>query len=160
MIADDGRPQIMDSGLSLIITRSDFTIASVCGPCRWMSPEVLDPSDEYYVYDADDTSATPSYTSPFSEKSDVYSLGMTIMEVITGKAPYHHRRHDTVVILDVIRGTLPPRPAENLVSDGLWDLLKSCWQKLPENRPTAKIVELWLETLRWTEGIQTLHKIS
>jgi len=160
LIADDGSPQIMDQGLSLIVSRADFTIASLCGPCRWMPPEVLDPSDQYYEYDnleSDVDSATTSYLSPFTKQSDVYSLGMTILEVLTGKAPFHHRRYDTVVILDVIRGIRPPRPKDS-VSNGLWNLLCSCWQPQPENRPTAKIVELWLNMLRWTEEIERLYK--
>jgi serine/threonine protein kinase len=151
----------MDEGLSLIVSRADFTIASLCGPCRWMPPEVLDPSDQYYEYDTydsdSDTNAT-SYISPFTRHSDVYALGMTILEVFTGKAPYHHRRYDTVVILDIIRGTLPPRPGPDLVSDGLWALLSSCWQARPENRPTSRMVELWLDTLWLTEGVERLYK--
>jgi serine/threonine protein kinase len=160
LIADDGSPRIMDQGLSLIVSRADFTIASLCGPCRWMPPEVLDPSDQYYEYDnleSDVDSATTSYLSPFTKQSDVYSLGMTILEVLTGKAPFHHRRYDTVVILDVIRGIRPPRPKDS-VSNGLWNLLCSCWQPQPKNRPTAKIVELWLNMLRWTEEIERLYK--
>lgn len=160
LIRDDGSPQIMDEGLSLIVSRADFTIASLCGPCRWMPPEVLDPSDQYYEYDTydsdSDTNAT-SYISPFTRHSDVYALGMTILEVFTGKAPYHHRRYDTVVILDIIRGTLPPRPGPDLVSDGLWALLSSCWQARPENRPTSRMVELWLDTLWLTEGVERLY---
>ena len=156
MITDEGRPQIMDSGLSLIVSRADFTIASVCGPCRWMPPEVLEPSDEYYEYDSD----PDSDISPFSQWSDVYSLGMTILEVLTGKAPYHHRRYDTVVILDIIRGTYPPRPAKEVCSDGLWNLLCNCWKGLPESRPTARVVELWLGLLHWTEETRKLYKLQ
>jgi len=163
LIADDDRPKIMDHGLSRIVSRADFTVGSLCGPCRWMPPEVLDPSDQYYEYDTVDSDSdygTTSYTSPFTKRSDVYSLGMTILEVLTGKVPYHHRRYDTVVILDIIRGTRPPRPDKDLVSDGMWDLLCSCWQAQPDKRPTARIVELWLNMLQWTEEIQRLHELE
>ena len=164
MIGDDGTPQIMDAGLSLIVSRADFTVASLCGPCRWMPPEVLDPSDQYYDYEAietedDDDISSTSYSSPFGKQSDVYSLGMTILEVFTGKAPYHHRRYDTVVILDIIRGTLPPRPAKELVSEGLWSLLRCCWQPVPADRPNARVVELWLDVLRFTEDLQALYQL-
>jgi hypothetical protein len=84
---------------------------------------------------------------------------MTILEVITGKVPFHHRRYDTIVIVDVIRGVRPPRPEEDIKSDGLWDLLKSCWQAMPTNRPTPKCVELWLDMLRWTDEIHSLYQL-
>lgn len=160
MISDDGTPQIMDAGLSLIVSRADFTVASLCGPCRWMPPEVLDPSDEYDEYEPDSDSgntATVADASPFTKQSDIYSLGMTILEVSTGKAPYHHRRYDTVVILDIIRGTPPPRPATESVSEGLWKLLQCCWESSPMCRPTARIVELWLDTLWMTETVAALR---
>jgi len=138
----------MDAGLSQVISRADFTTASPCGPCRWMAPEILDLSDErdYEITDFD-TAAKEIFT----ELSDVYSLGMTILEVITGKVPFHHRRYDTVVIVDVIRGIRPPRPANGLWSDGLWDMLGSCWEELPAKRPEASVVERWLDLLRWME---------
>jgi serine/threonine protein kinase len=158
MIRDDGTPQIMDAGLSLIVSRADFTNASVCGPCRWMPPEVLEPSDDL-EYDIDADSDTDNIF-PFSRWSDVYSFGMTVLEVLTGKAPYHHRRYDTVVILDIIHGTPPPRPAKEVVSDGLWTMLHHCWKPLPESRPPVRGVELWLELLWKTEETRTLYKLA
>ena len=160
LISDDvgNPPQIMDEGLSLIVSRADFTVASLCGPCRWMPPEVLDPSDQYYEYDTFDSDSesdeSSSYSSPFTMQSDVYSLGMTILEVLTGEAPYHHRRYDTVVILDIIRGTLPPRPNDALVSEGVWGMLLCCWHPTPSKRPTARTVEIWLHMLWCIEEIE------
>lgn len=158
LIRDDGTPQIMDAGLSLIVSRADFTNASVCGPCRWMPPEVLEPSDdlEYDIVADSDT----DNIFPFSLQSDVYSLGMTILEVLTGKAPYHHRRYDTVVILDIIHGTPPPRPAKEVMPDGVWTMLHHCWKALPECRPQVRGVELWLDLIWKTEETRTLYKLQ
>jgi serine/threonine protein kinase len=130
----------MDCGLSSIVARgADFTTAGICGPCRWMSPEILDPPD--------DLSEVEELRSLFTKASDVYSYGMTVLEVLTGEVPFAHRRYDTVVILDVIRGTRPPRPAIAAMSDDVWDILQRCWEVFPDNRPPAKLVESWINTV-------------
>jgi serine/threonine protein kinase len=144
MISDDDTPLIMDAGLSLIISRSEFTVASMHGPCRWQAPEVLDPEEEMMEPEA----------CPYTPMSDVYSLAMTILQVWTGKPPFSHRRNDTVVILDIIRGNRPFRPGG--ISDDLWGLLQSCWIREPEKRPTACVVERWLETTQCLEEAQLL----
>jgi serine/threonine protein kinase len=135
MISDEGVPLIMDAGLSLIVSRAEFTVAGIYGPCRWQAPEVLDPSEE----------TVENGDCPYTAKSDIYSLGMTILEVLTGNVPFNHRRYDTVVILDIIRGIRPRRPKD--MSDDLWKLLGICWDEKPHKRPTANVVEVWLNTV-------------
>jgi serine/threonine protein kinase len=130
---------IMDVGLSEIVSRSEFTVAGTYGPCRWQAPEVLDPSDE--VLDSD--------VSPYTTMSDVYSLGMTILEVLSDRIPFSQRRYDTVVILEVLRGVRPRRPAD--VSNNVWSLLQSCWSAEPSERPSASMVGAWLSTIRCFE---------
>ena len=130
MISDDGVPLLMDIGLALIVSRAEFTVPGIYGPCRWQPPEVLDPAED-------------SLESPYTMQSDIYSLGMTILEVLTGRAPFRHRRYDTVVILDVIRGARPLRSAE--ISDVVWELLQYCWNAAPQDRPTATFVRSWLD---------------
>jgi serine/threonine protein kinase len=134
LISDEGVPLVMDAGLSLIVSRAEFTVAGIYGPCRWQAPEVLDPSEDMLEGDCQ-----------YAPQSDIYSLGMTILEVLTGKVPFSNRRYDTVVILDVIRGVRPQRPKEML--DDVWNLLESCWDEKPHNRPTANVVEVWLNTV-------------
>ena len=113
LISDDvgNPPQIMDEGPNLIVSRADFTVASLCGPCRWMPPEVLDPYYKYDTFDSDSESDEFSnYISPFTKQSDAYSLGMTVLDVLTGKAPYHHRVGPTNNITDDNSVIPTPRP--------------------------------------------------
>ena len=136
----------MDGGLPTVISRGPhLTTTGVCGPCRWMAPEALDPQD---VLDGE----VPG--SFFTKASDVYSLGMTILEVYTGKVPFCHRRYDTVVILDVIRGIKPQQPATSVMSEGIWKVLQSCWQFDSECRPPAIVVEAWLTVIFYAERFQ------
>jgi serine/threonine protein kinase len=96
-----------------------------------MPPEVLDPNYEY-AFDADSSdSATTDYASPFTKRSDVYSLGMmNLLEVLAGKTPYSRGTFDNIVILDIWRRP-PPWPEKEL--DGLQHVL-------PENSSTSSIM--------------------
>jgi serine/threonine protein kinase len=151
LIDDEGTPVLMDGGLPTVISRaSHLTTAGVCGPCRWMPPEVLDPPEEL-----DDG----AYGTVFTMASDVYSLGMTILEVFTRQVPFSHRRYDTVVVLDVIRGLQPPQPKPSPFSEQLWSLIKSCWEYRPECRPSAILVETWLNVIAHVQAERELHSI-
>lgn len=165
LIGEGDTPQIMDVGLSLIVSQADFTSTSRCGQCRWMPPEILDVSDhqEYNMFDSEDSDMVrfdpfPNEVLHFTKASDIYSLGMTILEVLTGKVPFHHCGHNGAVLDHVIHGRRPPRPI-GIASDGLWELLGSCWETLPARRPTAKCAELWLDLLRWSDEIHSLHSL-
>lgn len=137
----DSTPLLMDGGLAPLVNRGEFTVVGICGRPRWMAPEILDPSDEL----PDDMDEEIVYTA----EGDVYSFGMTILEVMTGNVPFSHRRYDTVVMLDVIRGIRPNRPQNPPIPDSVWNIIVSCWQTEPEKRPSASLVESWLNVARF-----------
>jgi hypothetical protein len=62
-------------------------------------------------------------------------------EVITGQIPYSEFRSEPMVVLAVIQGTTPKRPAEIMrnakFGQKRWDMLLKCWQKDPDSRPKA-----------------------
>ncbi|CAE7229951.1 unnamed protein product [Rhizoctonia solani] len=112
---------IMSDASSLVFTASSNTRT---GSVRWVAPEMLE----------DDT---PKRTT----QSDVYALGMTMLEIFTGDVPYPERRIDGSVIRAVMTGILPPRPAQYLKADELgnrvWKLMLDCWSRDPHARPSA-----------------------
>ncbi|KAG8789403.1 hypothetical protein FRC12_013551 [Ceratobasidium sp. 428] len=76
---------------------------------------------------------------------DVYSLGMVILEVFTGKVPYYYIASDRGVMNKrLTEKEIPQRPSEISLDDSqgdmLWSLMKKCWQYKPEERPTAEQV--------------------
>ncbi|KAG8718564.1 hypothetical protein FRC08_004980 [Ceratobasidium sp. 394] len=95
---------------------------------------------------------TPRWTAPElmeedgisqSQEADVYALGMTILEIITGKVPYYYINNVLAMIRTIaFKKELPRRPEDNIPSnsrhgDVLWSLLEGCWEFEPKKRPGA-----------------------
>ncbi|KAH7345538.1 kinase-like domain-containing protein [Rhizoctonia solani] len=83
-------------------------------------------------------------------ESDVYALAMTMLEIFTGNVPYPECRREYAVIKKIESGTLPTRPIEQLGEDYkgdlMWQLLLTCWNKNPSDRPSAGQVSDSLES--------------
>ncbi|QRV74229.1 Ephrin type-A receptor 4 [Ceratobasidium sp. AG-Ba] len=135
LVSDAEEPLIADFGNAIVHERTlQFThsITKCNLSPRWTAPEVL---------------AEGLCTA----EADVYALGMTILEVITGKVPYPELK-DLAVILAVVQKRFPTRPEEHISSastegDSLWQLLVQCWDFEPAARPTAKAVKDALESI-------------
>ena len=93
------------------------------GSTRWMSPERLHPK----LFDFKDGRPT--------DASDCYALGMTILEVLSGRVPYYLLQNNTVILM-VMRGERPERPERPWFTDDLWETLEECWSEQPKDRPT------------------------
>ncbi|EUC57445.1 tyrosine kinase catalytic domain protein [Rhizoctonia solani AG-3 Rhs1AP] len=131
LMSDENTPRLTDFGSSIVRehslhfrssgTERAFTV-------RWAAPEMLL-----------DEKAKPAYSA------DIHSLGMTILEVMTGAVPYADT-HGLAVYSKIINGMLPNRPEEHMPTgdnqaDHLWSLLTyGCWVLKPEDRITASIL--------------------
>lgn len=76
-----------------------------------------------------------------SKEADVYALGMTMYQVLTGKLPFFPRR-EAEVMHAVISGERPPKPenAEIGMTEAVWDLLGECWREDKTARPNISDV--------------------
>jgi len=70
----------------------------------------------------------------------------SVYKVFTGKAPFHNGIPATVVV-EVLSGNRPGRPADPILTDDLWDLTKHCWDQDPRRRLEISEVVLHLRTL-------------
>ena len=118
MIDKGGGARLADFGLLTIVsesTHAETTTASEgSGTMRWMSPELLDPER------FGSTNARPT------KESDCYALGMVILEVLTGQAPFPCCNTLTVM-RKIVEGERPDRPQGREAmwfTDDLWGLLK------------------------------------
>ncbi|CAE6446914.1 unnamed protein product [Rhizoctonia solani] len=95
---------------------------------RWAAPEILMNAEKIRL----------------TSESDVYALGMTILEAITGEFPWG-MEPGLAITANIRAGIYPQRPQiyfplEDEWANLTWDLLTQCWDQKPENRPTASEV--------------------
>ncbi|EUC58611.1 tyrosine kinase catalytic domain protein [Rhizoctonia solani AG-3 Rhs1AP] len=131
LISSEGAAVVSDFGGSLLKNRSLKIMPLEKGlslTSRWAAPELFEADDE-----------DPANT----KGSDIYALGMTILEAISGRPPWYWITRD----VSIIRQVCSPRnrhkrpvdeiPVGSRDGDKLWNLLVSCWSFEPNARPTA-----------------------
>jgi len=114
---DDCIIKITDFGLSRIIDSDTYTASMEAKfPIRWSAPEVLS-------------------LRMISRACDVWSFGITLWEMIERQIPY-----EGIPTLEVVKyvqnGNRLPRPTKVPIPDSLWELMLSCWNEVPAERPT------------------------
>ncbi|KAG8701822.1 hypothetical protein FRC08_003882 [Ceratobasidium sp. 394] len=127
MVSAAGTCRLVDFGLAKLSEESlGVSTTSAIGTARWMAPELVDPGH--------------SDKAPLTYASDIYALGMTILEVMTGLPPFANYEREMRVLAAVGHGMIPERPSVEMapgLSDAIWELLKDCWAFLPASRPIA-----------------------
>ncbi|CUA67186.1 Tyrosine-protein kinase SPK-1 [Girardia tigrina] [Rhizoctonia solani] len=127
LISSDGIPVLSDFGNAVLNSQSlcfTATTTTAAFSLRWTAPEIL----------------SSEGSSVRSKEADVYSLGMTILEAITGKPPYSEKSEQAVMFC-VWRGVHPERPTEispqSEQGEILWLLLGRCWSNDIQERPSS-----------------------
>ncbi|CAE6455758.1 unnamed protein product [Rhizoctonia solani] len=131
LISSEGAAVVSDFGGSLLKNRSLKIMPLEKGlslTSRWAAPELFEADDE----------------DPVNTKgSDIYALGMTILEAISGRLPWYWITRDVSIIRQVCSPTnrhkrpVDETPANSRDGDKLWNLLVSCWSFESNARPTA-----------------------
>ncbi|RHZ70765.1 hypothetical protein Glove_267g33 [Diversispora epigaea] len=106
---------ISDFGLSGPV---DKPINSIYGNLPYIPPEILRQKD-------------------YTTKSDVYSLGIIMWEVITGETPFgnHKCNSNSDFAVAIICGYRPKIYKD--IPEEYATLMKQCWDAFPDNRPVA-----------------------
>ncbi|KAF0499938.1 kinase-like domain-containing protein [Gigaspora margarita] len=106
------------------------------------------------------TYGMPAYVEPqyfknpnyeFTKKSDIYSLGVILWEITSGKPPYQSFTSIDAIAVYIFQGKRET-PVENTPEEYI-NIYKECWNEEPDKRPEAKQV---LETLKILDNI-TAH---
>src|SRR2546429_5825787 len=74
--------------------------------------------------------------NPYTQAADVYSFGMVMYFVATGRQPFADRAHDQYLALSICNG-IRPEITEKEAPKCYIDLVKKCWDPDPDNRPNA-----------------------
>ncbi|EAX97300.1 STE family protein kinase [Trichomonas vaginalis G3] len=121
LINEHGDVKIGDFGISANLLeggqrkRARFTVIGT--PC-YMAPEVLKEEEGY------------------TEKADIWSLGITAIELAIGAAPYANL-FPLEVIVKIVNSPPPQLPEDAKFSSAFRDFIKSCLVQSPAKRPTA-----------------------
>ncbi|KAG9093926.1 hypothetical protein FS749_013477 [Ceratobasidium sp. UAMH 11750] len=130
-VSQDGTTKIGEFGLAALCHPIAALVPSVnlTGLSRWLSPELLD-------LDAEDI------VEPTKE-SDVWALGCTLYEIISGNLPYHLYKHDVRVQQQILEGRLPGSQDDTPGISPLyfiWPVVETCWHLAPRDRPTLRML--------------------
>ncbi|OTA89998.1 hypothetical protein M434DRAFT_33993 [Hypoxylon sp. CO27-5] len=112
----DGKVKLADFGVSTSTLAGPDKEAQVVGTPYWMAPEIIELSG-----------ATPA--------SDIWSLGCTVIELLSGKPPYYHLQA-MPALFAIVNDDHPPLPEG--VSSAARDFLIQCFQKDPNLRVSAR----------------------
>ncbi|RHZ64785.1 hypothetical protein Glove_320g191 [Diversispora epigaea] len=87
------------------------------------------------------------YEKNYTIKSDVYSLGIIMWEVITGEIPFSNHKFDSKpnFCLAIINGYRPE--IYKYIPYEYANLMKRCWDTNPDNRPDAKTIKNEMDSL-------------
>ncbi|KAJ3554921.1 hypothetical protein NP233_g12323 [Leucocoprinus birnbaumii] len=136
LITPEGFACLADFGLSSVLHddilhwTSLSTVTSTGGTTRWQAPELMG---------ADEKPTRPTL------KSDVYSAGSVIYEILVGKVPYYEYSNNASIIRQVDKGKLPTKPSPTLavtleLTEEIWEIMECCWAAAPEERLTIEDV--------------------
>lgn len=123
LIAEDGTVQVSDFGVAGMMVeqgqRRDVRQSFVGTPC-WMAPEVMEQAHGY------------------NYKADIWSFGITALELAHGKAPFSKFQPMKIMVL-ILRN--PPPTLENdekhKFSKAFKEVVDACMKKDPAQRPSA-----------------------
>ncbi|KAH9941507.1 Pkinase-domain-containing protein [Amylocystis lapponica] len=145
----NGNVKLSDFGVSLNLRAMEREMKDVAGTPNWMAPEVIE-------------------LKGASTKSDIWSLGCTVIELLTGRPPYAEIANSMSVMFRIVEDAMPPLPEG--CSDLLQDFLKQCFNKDPLKRPSAEMLceHQWLRKfsplnnleLRPQDSIPFLRRVS
>ncbi|XP_012449485.1 serine/threonine-protein kinase STY46 isoform X16 [Gossypium raimondii] len=105
--------KVADFGVARVKVQSGVMTAET-GTYRWMAPEVIE-------------------HKPYDHKADVFSFGIMLWELLTGKLPYEYLTPLQAAVGVVQKGLRPTVPKNT--NPKLTQLLERCWQQDPTLRP-------------------------
>lgn len=118
LVTREGNVQLCDFGVAAQLTANNSKRITMAGTPFWMAPEVILEGTTY------------------SYKVDIWSLGITVYELLTGNPPYCDK--DPKRAMQLIAKQKPPRLQGNNYSLLIKDFVALCLDENPQERPMAE----------------------
>ncbi|KAG6407679.1 hypothetical protein SASPL_130676 [Salvia splendens] len=124
----EGLVKLADFGVATKLTEADVNTHSVVGTPYWMAPEVIE-------------------MSGVCAASDIWSVGCTVIELLTCVPPYFDLQ-PMPALFRIVQDENPPIP--NSLSPAITDFLRQCFKKDAGQRPDAKTLlsHPWIKNSR------------
>lgn len=120
LLDEQGNVKLCDFGISGRLVDSKAKTRSA-GCAAYMAPERIEPSEKQYDI-----------------RADVWSLGITLVELATGRLPYYDCKTDFEVLTKVIECDPPRLPPNGGFSDRFYEFVEKCLTKDCQMRPKYK----------------------
>jgi len=114
IVSKNGTLKVTDFGIAKAAT-SNTIASSAMGSVHYISPE----------------QARGGYSD---ERSDIYSLGITLYEMLTGRVPFEGENNVTVALMHIQSEIIPPREYYPDIPVSLEKIVLKATQKKPERR--------------------------
>ena len=116
LVSDTGIIKVTDFGIAKATSSNTVTsTATAMGSVHYISPE----------------QAKGRFCD---EKSDIYSLGITMYEMVTGHVPFDHEKGVTIALMHLQNEITPPSQIRDGIPDSLEKIILKCTMKKPEER--------------------------
>ncbi|KEH30575.1 MAP kinase kinase kinase [Medicago truncatula] len=124
----EGLVKLADFGVATKLTEADVNTHSVVGTPYWMAPEVIE-------------------MSGVCAASDIWSVGCTVVELLTCVPPYYDLQ-PMPALFRIVQDDNPPIP--DSLSPDITDFLHQCFKKDARQRPDAKTLlsHPWIQNCR------------
>ena len=115
-----GEVKIGDLGLGIILKDTDYA-NQFCGTIEYCAPEV--------------------YQKKYGVKCDIYSLGISIIEMITGEKPYSECRGQILSVCDKIQKNILPECFHKINNEKVKEFILKCLKPEKERPSAAELLE-------------------
>lgn len=123
LLSKKGDIKITDYGISKIISEHKPKPSTFCGTLNWMAPEIIDTCINIY-----------------DNKVDIWSFGITAIELAYGK-PFYHNFSQLKVMFTILQNPVPTKNEYDdefsVFSEHFHNMIKTCLIKKSTLRPNA-----------------------
>ena len=140
MVDEEGNARIMDFGIARSVKGKGITGAGVMiGTPEYMSPEQVEGKES-------------------DQRSDIYSLGVILYEMVTGRVPFEGDTPFTIGVKHKSEAPQNPKEINSQIPDNLSNLILKCMEKEKEQR-YQNVGEVYSELKNIEKGIPTTEKV-